>query len=102
MSAGRCSVRSRSKSRPILVWLIELLKIFTVDVGVFVAASGQVDDEELIFGGGCAADSFVDCVRGFQRGNNSFEMGQHLGGGERVLIGSRNIFGTALIAQPGV
>src|SRR5580658_4606159 len=101
IKAGRRSVvRSLSKSRPILVWLIELLKILAINVRVFVAAPGEIDDEQLIFTSRSTAHGFGDRMRGFERGNNSFQMRQRSGGFERVLIGGRDVLGAALIAQP--
>src|ERR1700728_1975523 len=57
MRAGRCSARKRSKSLLILV-RIELLQIFAIDVGVFVASSREIDDEHFAFGGRRAAQGF--------------------------------------------
>src|SRR5579883_28822 len=102
MSAGRPSARRRSKSRPILVWLIEFLKIFAIDVGVLVAASGKIDDEQLAFSGRCAAEGFGDSVSGLQCGNDALHAGQGASRFERAGIGSGDILGAALIAQPSV
>ena len=41
-------------------------------------------------------------VGGFERGNNSFRAGEHGRGFERFRVGGGDIFGAALIVQPGV
>src|ERR1700676_4235140 len=46
---------------------IKFWQIFAVDVGVFVAASGKIDDIDLPLGRGGALDDFRDGVRGFER-----------------------------------
>ena len=52
--------------------LVEFCQIFAVDIDVFVAASGEVDDEDLARVNGRAADRFRHGVRGFERRNDAF------------------------------
>src|SRR5437764_11920255 len=72
ISAGRPSVRSRSNRRLILVWLIQFLQVFAIDIGIFVSAPRQVDDPQLTPGRRRAANRFRYGMGRFERRDDSF------------------------------
>ena len=51
---------------------VEFLDVLAVDVDVFVAAAGEIDDKDLVLRRGRAPDGFGDRVRRFERRNDSF------------------------------
>jgi len=70
---------------------------------VFVAAAGQIDDDELVGPElGSAFDDFGDCVGGFEGGDDAFEAAECHEGTERFGIGGEGVFDAALIAEPGM
>src|SRR5258706_1122604 len=101
-SAARRFSRSALKRDWIRVGCIEFGKIFAVDVGVLVAAPGDVDHEELARGGGSAIQYFGQGMGGFKRRNNAFGAGQLLGRCQRLGVARRSVFGALTVVQPGV
>src|ERR1019366_7044737 len=76
--------------------------VFAIDIDVFVAASGQVDDEGLALRDGRAADRLGYGVCGFHGGNDAFGAAENLRGGERVVVAAGAVFGAPAVVQPGV
>lgn len=69
---------------------------------VLVAATGQVDDDDLVLGHGRRAlDRLGDGV-GAERRDDAFDLGQRLEGIERFLVGCGDIGDAARIVQPGM
>ena len=83
------------------VW-IQLREIFAIDIDVFVAAAGEVDDEDFVLGGGRAADGFGDGVGGFERRDDALGARQAAGGGQRFGVAGGDVLGAVAIVQPGV
>src|SRR5574340_1120258 len=70
---------------------------------IFIAAAGKINDNELVLVHlGRAADELSDGVRGFERGNNAFDVRQSFGGVDRVVVGHGGVFGAPKIGEPGV
>src|SRR5579884_931609 len=96
-----CALRE-SKSRAIRVWLIEVLHVLAIDVRVFVAAAGEVHDENAALLGRRTAQSFSDSVRRFQCRNDSFGAGKRTRGRKRVGIGGIDVLRAPAVPKPGV
>jgi len=68
---------------------------------VFVAAAGEVDDDEPVLGqGGGAAHDFGNGVGAFQRRDDPLQAGQFAERLERLLVGGVGVFHPLPIAQP--
>src|SRR5579884_2268726 len=85
----------RSKSRLIRVWLIEILHVLAINIGVLVAAAGEVHHDNLSLCSGRAAEGFGDGRRRFQRGNDALGARQRARGVQRILIGGVDVLGSA-------
>src|SRR6266571_783390 len=57
----------------------QLREVFAVDVDIFVAAAGEIDDEYFSLGTGREAHRFGYRVRGFEGGDQSFSAGKTAG-----------------------
>src|SRR5579863_301298 len=101
-SAARRFWRSALNRDWIRVGCIEFGEIFAVDIGVLVAAPGDVDHEQLSRGGGSALEHLGHGVRGFKRRDDAFGARQLLGRRQRLGIGGRSVFGAMAVVQPGV
>src|SRR5271166_3026062 len=79
------------------------LQILPQNPNVFIAAAGNVDDNDVrLCHAWRALHDLCDGVSGFQRGNDSFQASQRAASVERLLVAGRDIFGAPLIVQPGV
>src|SRR5216683_5587800 len=89
-------------TRVIMVWK-ERLEQARVSVHVLVAAAGEIEDDEVIFPQlGQPFDQAGDGVGGFERGNDAFGAREQARGIESGLIGDGEIFGAALVGEPGM
>ena len=73
------------------------------DVHILVAAAGEIEDHDFIFfhfGG--AVDQLRQRVRGFERGNNSFDAGESARCLDGFFVGDGGVFGAAFVGEPGV
>jgi len=70
---------------------------------VFVAAAGEVDDDEFVLGHFRRAnDAFGDRVCAFERGDDAFEAREFHEGFQRFFVGGVGVFGAFGVAQVGV
>src|SRR6266851_7481428 len=76
--------------------------MFAINVGIFVAAAGEIDDEQLSRGGGGAPNRFGYGVGGFERRDDSFGAGELHRGRESRGVADGSVLGAMLIVKPGV
>ena len=70
---------------------------------VFVAAAGEIEDDEVVFGEAWGAfDEAGDGMGGFERRDDAFGTSEGLRGVESSGVAHGGIFGAALIGEPGV
>ena len=70
---------------------------------VLVAASGEIDDNDLVFAeSGGALDNFGQRVSGLKRGDNAFQARQFHEGLQGLAVGSISVLDPVLVPQPGV
>ena len=78
------------------------LNVFAVDVGIFIAAAGEIHDEDLTLGVRSAADGFSDRVRRFECRDDPFGSREQLRRFDRLGVGSGAILRPAPVVQPCV
>src|SRR3954463_1446978 len=74
------------------------------DLGdVFVAAAGEIDDDEFVFGHfGDAVDGGGDGVGGFEGGDDAFEAGEFHERVEGFVVGGVGVVDAVFVFEPGV
>src|SRR2546429_6869711 len=79
------------------------LEVAGVGGHVFVATAREIEDDEVVFREALGAfDEAGDGVGGFERGDDAFGAGKGACGVECGGVGDGEIFGAALIGEPGV
>ena len=69
-----------------------------IGVHVFVAAAGEIEDDEIIAGQARRAlDKVGKGVGGFERGDDAFDARQGARGGDRGVIAHGRVFGAMLV-----
>src|ERR1700693_1950971 len=70
---------------------------------VFIATAGKIQNYYcVLFHLRRAMNQLCEGVRGFKRGNNSFDACQRASGCHRILIAGGGVFRTALISEPSM
>src|SRR5260370_6434634 len=77
---------------------IQLREVFPVNVDIFVAAAGEIDDEDFALCRGREAHGFGDGVRRLERGYQAFGAGKAAGCFERLLVADRDVLGASHLA----
>src|SRR5271154_3088101 len=81
----------------------EVLDIARKDFHILVAAAGKIQDHNFVLPHfRCPANKFRQSVRGFKRGNNSFDARERAGRRNGVFIVDGRVFSATLLRKPSV